>query len=241
MKKLRCITIDDEPLALDLIAGYIEKTPFLELSGKFENPLEALEFLNNNSIDLIFLDIQMPDIKGTELAHSLEKDIKIIFTTAYKDYAFEGFELDAMDYLQKPISYVRFLKSSQKALNRINSENRSNENHENQNSDDYFFIKADYQVRKILFAEILYFEALKDYVKIYIKGENSPIVFHSTLKSLLTKIPAKLFMRVHRSYIINLNNVETIERNHVIFGKNRIPISEQYRESFGEFLKKGFL
>lgn len=240
MKKLRTVAVDDEPLALGLIAGYIEKTPFLELVAQFENPVEAYNFINSEKPDLVFLDIQMPDLKGTDLASALESGPMIIFTTAYKEYAFEGFELDAVAYLHKPVSYARFLKAASKAQNLQGIILEREEDIQFKVQDNFFFVKIDLQYRKIYYHDILYFEGLKDYIKMYVKGEKFPLVFHATLKSLVERLPVQ-FMRIHRSFIVNLDQIETVERNHLIYGNERIPISEQYRDSFSVFLKERFL
>jgi two-component system, LytTR family, response regulator LytT len=236
---INTIAIEDEPLALSLIKGYIEKTPFLNLVATFENPLEVLEFVSGESVDLIFLDIQMPDLKGTELARFLSKGLKIIFTTAYEKYALEGFKLDAVDYLLKPFSYEEFLIAAKKAQHIIELENRKIPDLEIRN--DFLFIKSDYKIRRINFDEIHYIEGLKDYVKVYLKTEKNPILTLSSLKALESKLPESKFMRVHRSFIVNLDSISIIERNRIVFGNLRIPITDQYKEKFQEFLDKNFL
>lgn len=243
MDKITCIALDDEPLALGLIVSYIEKTPFLELRGQFDNPLDAIEFLEDNSIQLLFLDIQMPDLTGVEFAHILDKNSRVIFTTAFDKYAIEGFKLEALDYLLKPISYEVFLKSANRAKNyfKLTSSSDLNTDEKVTSNDNYLFVKADYQVKRINYDEILYFEGLKDYVKLYTESSPNPIVFHSTMKSLEKKLPTNKFMRIHRSFIVELDKIKTIERDRIIFGKVRIPISKQYKEVFDEFIKKKFL
>ncbi|MPQ46921.1 response regulator [Marinifilum sp. N1E240] len=243
MKKITCIAVDDEPLALGLIVGYINKTPFLELCGQFDNPIDAMEFMEDHPVQLLFLDIQMPDLTGVEFARILEKNSKIIFTTAFDKYAVEGFKLEALDYLLKPISYEVFLNSAKRAkkhFQSIFSANLDIEKDIDVNSD-YLFVRADYQVKRVNFNEILYIEGLKDYVKLYLDTSAKPIVFHSTMKSVETKLPKDHFMRIHRSYIVNLEKIKTIERNRILFGSERIPISKQYKEVFDEFVKKKFL
>lgn len=243
MNKISCIAVDDEPLALGLIVSYIQKTPFLELKNSFDNPIDAMEYLEDHQVQLLFLDIQMPDLTGVEFARSLENDSRVIFTTAYDKYALDGFKLEALDYLLKPISYEVFLKSAHRAKKGFKSQGPSiNENNnEAPESEDYIFIKADYQVKRIDYADILYFEGLKDYVKLYLQSSDTPIVFHSTMKALETKLSPDRFMRIHRSYIVNLDKIKTIERDRILFGKERIPISKQYKESFDDFVKKKFL
>ena len=241
MNKITCIAIDDEPLALGLIVGYIEKTPFLELSGQFDNPLDAMEFMEKTPAQLLFLDIQMPDLVGTDFARILDKRSKVIFTTAYDKYAVEGFKLEALDYLLKPISYEIFLTSAQRAKKHFELVLKSESDSSIKTDEEYLFIKVDYQIKKIRYSDILYFEGLKDYVQLYLKSTKTPLIFHATMKSIEAKLPATKFMRVHRSYIVNLDKISTIERSHIIFGHIRIPVSEQCKEAFNEFVRKRFL
>ncbi len=237
---IRTIAIDDEPLALQLVAGYISKTPFLELAGTFDNPLTAIEFLDKEQIDLVFLDIQMPDLTGTALARNLAGGPKIVFTTAFEKYAIEGFKLDAVDYLLKPFDYEEFLAAAQKAKRLVELEQKSETT--TINSDNRFlFLKSDYKIRRINFDDIIYIESLKDYVKVYLKNEQKAILSLTTLKAIESKLPESIFMRVHRSYIVNLNQVHTIDRYRIVFGSVYIPIGEQYKEKFQEFVDKNFL
>ncbi|MGD9202605.1 MAG: LytTR family DNA-binding domain-containing protein [Chitinispirillia bacterium] len=243
MKKITCIAIDDEPLALELMAGYIKKTPFLVLCGQFDNPIDAMEFLEKNQIQLLFLDIQMPDLTGIDFGHIVDNKCKVIFTTAYEKYAVEGFKLDALDYLLKPISYEIFLKSANRAkkyFDLIESAGTP-DNSSIKSNNDYLFIKADYQLKRYDYNDILYFEGLKDYVKLHLASSKMPAVFHATMKSIEAKLPSDRFMRIHRSYIVNLEKIKTIERSRIIFGRESIPISEQYKHTFDEFVKNKFL
>jgi two-component system, LytTR family, response regulator LytT len=233
------IAIDDEPLALQLVAGYIEKTPGLNLIGKFDNPLDAMEYMVNEPVDLIFIDIQMPDLTGIEFTRALTKGPKVIFTTAYEKYALEGFRLDVVDYLLKPFSYDEFLKSVQKAIRLIRLE-KTSMNQVEANSE-YLFLKSEYKIKRINFNDILYVEGLKDYIKVYTRIEPKPILSLTSLKVLESKLPETTFMRVHRSFIVNLEKIDTIERSRIVFGKVYIPISDQYKEKFQEFLNKNFL
>jgi two-component system, LytTR family, response regulator LytT len=234
------IAIDDEPLALQLVAGYIEKTPGLNLAGKFDNPLDAIEFMNKENVDLIFVDIQMPDLTGIEFTKALLKGPKVIFTTAYEKYAIEGFRLDVVDYLLKPFSYDEFLKASQKAMNLIRLESKAEPTQIEANNE-FLFLKSEYKIRRINFHDILYIEGLKDYVKVYTHNDPKPILSLTSLKQLEIKLPETLFMRVHRSFIVNLGKIETIERSRIVFGKVYIPISDQFKDKFQEFLNKNFL
>jgi two-component system, LytTR family, response regulator LytT len=237
---INTIAIDDEPLALQLVAGYIEKTPGLDLMGKFDNPLDALEFMNKESVDLIFIDIQMPDLTGIEFTKALTKGPKVIFTTAYEKYALEGFRLDVVDYLLKPFSYDEFLKASQKAMNLIRLEKKTEPAQIEANSE-FLFLKSEYKIRRINFHDILYVEGLKDYVKVYTQNDPKPILSLTSLKQLESKLPESLFMRVHRSFIVNLEKIDTIERSRIVFGKVYIPISDQFKDKFQDFLNKNFL
>ena len=237
--KLRTIAIDDEPLALRLVSDYVSKTPFLELVGSFDNPLDAIDFLSSQSADLIFVDIQMPDLTGIEFARSLEDAPKIIFTTAYEKYALEGFKLNAIDYLLKPFSYEEFLKAAGKARKQVELEASVLPTIEANNQ--FLFLKSEYKIRRINFNDILYIEGLKDYIKVYVSGEDKPVLSLNSIKSLEQKLPEEKFMRVHRSFIVNLDKIDTIERSRIIFGKVYIPVSDQYKDKFQEYLDQNFL
>lgn len=236
---IHTIAIDDEPLALNLITGYIQKTPFLQFEGGFDNPLSAMEFQENNPVDLVFLDIQMPDLLGTDFARMLLNGPKVIFATAFQKFAIEGFKLDAVDYLLKPFGYEEFLTAALKAKKLNELENLKITSVET--NEQFLFIKSEYKIRRINFADILYIEGMKDYVKIYLKNEASPILSINSLKTLEAKLPVSDFMRVHRSYIVNLNRIDTIERFRIVFNKVYIPVSEQYKDVFQKFLNENFL
>lgn len=236
---IRTIAIDDEPLALKLVNGYIAKTPFLELLAAFDNPLDAIEYLKDNPAELIFLDIQMPDLSGIEFTRILENRPKIIFTTAYEKYALEGFKLEAVDYLLKPFSYEEFLTAAKKVQKLIGLEQKAA--HQVEVNNEFLFLKSEYKIRRINFNEIEYIEGLKDYVKVYLHNGPKPILSLNSLKSLEAKLPSEKFMRVHRSFIVNLDKIHTIERSRIVFGKTYIPVGEQYKEKFQEFLNKNFL
>jgi DNA-binding LytR/AlgR family response regulator len=236
---MKTIAIDDEPLALKLVVDYVNKTPYLELVGAFDNPLDAVEFLANQDAELIFVDIQMPDLTGIEFIRSLEEEHKIIFTTAYEKYAVEGFKLNAVDYLLKPFSYEEFLKAAGKARKLAEMEASATPTIEANNQ--FLFLKSEYKIRRINFNDILYIEGLKDYIKVFTAGEDKPLLSLNSIKSLEQKLPEEKFMRVHRSYIVNLDKIETIERSRIVFGKVYIPVSDQYKDKFQEFLDKNFL
>lgn len=233
------VAIDDEPLALELIVDYITKTPDLKLSGKFENPVEAARFINNNTVDLVFTDVQMPGLTGIEFTRSMIDGPVIIFTTAFEKYALQGFRLDIADYLLKPFTYEEFLTSVNKAERMLKTAKSSGEGILSNN--EFLFLKSDYKVKRINFNDILYIEGLKEYVKVYIHSASNPILSLCSLKSLEIKLPVDRFMRVHRSFIVNLEKIETIERSRIVFGKKYIPVGDQYKEKFQGFLDKNFL
>lgn len=230
--KLRCIIIDDEPLAVNLLKTYAEQTPFLELVSTFNSALPVLSFIREESIQLIFLDINMPKINGLEFSKMLSSEIKVVFTTAYDQYAIDGFKLNALDYLLKPISYPDFLNAAQRALDwfagRLTKDIKKDTTS--------IFVKSGYQVKKIDVNAILYIENQKDYVLFYLENEEEPISSLMTLQSLEEKLPQHSFIRTHRSFIVNLNKISLVERNTIIFGKKYIPISETYRDRFQQFL-----
>jgi DNA-binding LytR/AlgR family response regulator len=237
--KLKTIAIDDEPLAIALLTDYITKTPFLELAGTFDNPLDAIDFLHHQPVDLILVDIQMPDLTGIEFVRTLESAPKVIFTTAYAQYAIDGFKLNATDYLLKPFGYEEFLKAVQKAYKLAGLENSATTTVEANNQ--FLFLKSEYKIRRINFNDILYIEGLKDYIKVFIKGEPKPILSLSSVKAIESKLPQEKFMRVHRSFIVNLEQIDVIDRSRIVFGKEYIPVSDQYKEKFQAYLDQNFL
>lgn len=236
---INVIAIDDEPLALQLVTGYIEKTPSLKLIGSFDNPVDASDFLRDNHVDIIFLDIQMPDLSGIEFSRIIGKGPKIIFTTAFEKYAIEGYKLEVVDYLLKPFSYEEFLAAVNKAVRLIKLEDKALQKVEA--NDEFLFLKSDYKIKRINFNDILFIEGLKDYVKVHIQNNPRPLLSLSTLKQIETKLPAGKFMRVHRSFIVNLDKIDTIERSRIVFGKTYIPVSDQYKDKFQEYLNRNFL
>jgi two-component system, LytTR family, response regulator LytT len=233
------IAIDDEPLALQLVTGYIRKTPGLKLIGEFDNPLDAADFLTDAGVDLIFIDIQMPDLSGIEFTRLIEKGPKIIFTTAFEKYALEGYRLEIVDYLLKPFSYEEFLTAVHKVQKILKLEQTAPARVDVNNQ--FLFLKSDYKIKRINFNDILYIEGLKDYVKVFTQNVAKPVLSLTSLKLLESKLPADKFMRVHRSFIVNLEKIDTIERSRIVFGKEYIPVSDQYKEKFQEFLDKNFL
>lgn len=237
---MKCIIVDDEPLAQDLVEDFVSRIPFLELLGKFTSAFDALTFLQENRIDLIFLDIQMPHLTGIEFVKSLDYRPQIIFTTAYPNFALEGFDLGVVDYLVKPIEYSRFLKAVNKACgHRYSNTSRdiAEKNFEKNASDpEYMLIKVEYSTVKINFNSILYIEGLKDYIKIY-NGQR-PILTKSTLKNVEEKLPANEFIRVHKSFIVALSKIESIENNRILIANQRIPVGNLYKDSFQDIINK---
>lgn len=228
MKRIKCIVVDDEPLAVSLLGSYIEKIPFFELIFSTENPIEALEYIRKNEADLIFLDIQMPELSGINFMKIVGDKLKYILTTAYSEYALEGYEHNVIDYLLKPISFDRFQKSALKAQERFPTNETS--------ANSYFFVKSSGQQHKINFDEILYIESIKDYVNI--KTDNQEYIVLDTLKSLENQLPEN-FARVHKSFILNLDKIEKIDVRNVFLNSGKeIPIGETYKSEFFQKLKK---
>jgi DNA-binding LytR/AlgR family response regulator len=231
--QLRCIAIDDESLALDLVEDNIAKVPFLKLEARCRNAFEAIEYLQNNPVDLIFLDIQMPGLTGVQFLEGLTQKPMVIFVTAYQQYALDGFNLDVIDYVLKPISFERFLKASHKALDFFKSKLALQGNTPKIDTKvDYIFIHADYSLMKIMFEDILYIEGLKDYIKIHVRNQKYPIVCRMTMKLISEKLPSDEFLRIHKSYIVSLKKIESIRNQKVKIGENHIPLSDSYSEQF---------
>lgn len=228
---LNCWIVDDEPLALSLLESYVNKTAFLRLTGKYSNALSAMKQIAEEKVDLLFLDIQMPEINGMEFARTISHRTRVIFTTAFSQYALEGYKVSALDYLLKPFSFDEFLAAARKALEwfeMIESKPVAETVHENIG----IFVKSEYQLLHVLYEDIIYIEGLKDYVKIYTENEQRPILSLMSLKLLEEELPADRFMRVHRSYIIHKNKISSVNKNRIVIGKKQIPIGETYRKNF---------
>lgn len=228
---LNCAIIDDEPLAAELMASYIRETPTLNLIGCYNSAIAAIKDLREAPADLLFLDIQMPELSGTEFAKILPKKTKIVFTTAFSQYAIEGYKVNAIDYLLKPISYEDFLFSVNKALEMKESEASEHE----QLNDRTIFIKSDYKLVRIKLDDILYVEGLKDYVRIYL-SDGKRIMSLMNLKRLESYLPYPEFMRTHRSYIVHMSEITIIDRFRIVFGDNYIPISDSYKDEVQDYL-----
>ena len=247
---INCIAVDDEPIALNLIASYIAQTPFLKLTAKCLSAVEALKVIHTEpDIQLIFLDIRMADLSGMELAKILEaslrrKSLRVIFTTAYDQYALESYQVDALDYLLKPFNFVDFSRAAAKALDYFDGLEHGGGNvvvpvnKVDLPQKDYIYLKVEYQVVKIDLNDILYIEGLKDYVKVYLTNEPKPILSLSSLKALEEKLPADKFLRLHRSFIVSLNQIKAVTKNAVQIRETTIYVSEQYKEIFSKFQSK---
>lgn len=238
---LSCVIIDDEPLAVSLLESYVHKTPFLDLKSTYNSAINALPDLSTTPVDLLFLDIQMPELNGMEFSRMLPESTRIIFTTAFGQYALDSYKVSALDYLLKPISYPDFLKSAQKALQwfEIISQHKDVPQQDpGAPEPESIFIKADRKLVQIDLNKILYIEGLKDYVKIIVDDQPRPILSLMTMKSMEALLPASRFIRVHRSFIVQPERIKVIERNRIVFGKEYIPISDNYKEKFMEFISR---
>jgi two-component system LytT family response regulator len=233
---MKCVIIDDEPLAVELLVEFVGRVDSLELVTTFTNAIDAISIINQSNIDLIFLDIEMPHFSGIDFINAIEKKPLIIFTTAYSDYAVEGFNLGAVDYLVKPIPFNRFLKSVLRAQQIFNPQNTPAGNpiiSIPEIEHDFMFVRAEYENVKLNFEDILYIEGLKDYVKIYTTDNKYTLTLISLIK-LENLLSSKGFARIHRSYIINIKHVKSIQKNKVLIAEKRIPISESYKTAFFE-------
>ncbi|HBB07555.1 MAG TPA: DNA-binding response regulator [Bacteroides sp.] len=233
---LSCAIVDDEPLALDLLETYVEKTPFLQIKGKYASAVEAMKGLQEQPVDLLFLDIQMPELDGLEFSHMVIPETRIIFTTAFEQYALDSYRVNALDYLLKPISYRDFLEASNKALQWFELKNAADGTVDSAGDDEYIYVKSEYKLIQISLKDILYIEGLKDYVKIYVETEARPIMSLMSLKSLEERLPTSRFLRVHRSYIVQKSKIRLIDRGRIVFGKEYIPISDSYKQDLQTYL-----
>ncbi|MDX2302937.1 MAG: LytTR family DNA-binding domain-containing protein [Microscillaceae bacterium] len=235
---LHCIAIDDEPLALNLIQKFVSRIPYLKLQGLFEGAYEALNLLKQEQIDLIFLDVNMPDINGVQFLRNLNHPPMVIFTTAYDKYALDGYELNALDYLLKPFSFDRFLKAVDKAYSfkALKEANKpvlptTAEAPKSDNSE-YIFVKSEHNLVKIRLSEILYIESLKDYVKIFLEGKRHPLLTLHNLKSIFQLLDPNQFIRVHRSFIVSIDKIDAVRKKRILICEREIPLGELYLEDF---------
>ncbi|MFA6946142.1 MAG: LytTR family DNA-binding domain-containing protein [Pedobacter sp.] len=227
---IRCLVVDDEPLALDILEDYISKVPFLTLVKTTTSAIEGLSLVQSDAIDLVFLDVQMPELTGIQFLKIINGKCDVILTTAYSQYALDGYELDVVDYLLKPIAFDRFYKAAQKVLQNNNNHSPAPELLAAQGSHDFIFVKTEHKIQKIYLDDILYIEGLKDYISIFTKTER--IITLQNMKKMEESLPAKSFVRVHKSYIIALGKIESIERSRIQIGDKIIPIGDTYREYF---------
>lgn len=229
---LNCAIVDDEPLALNLMESYVSKTPFLNLAGKYSSAVQAMKELPGEHIDLLFLDIQMPELNGLEYSKMVSPETRIVFTTAFEQYAIDGYRVNALDYLLKPVSYADFLQAANKAVQWFELL------HQPQEEITSIFVKSDYKLIQIPLSNILYIEGLKDYIKIYEENSSKPILSLMSMKAIEELLPSSRFMRVHRSYIVQKNKIRVIDRGRIVFGKTYIPVSDSYKQAFQDYLDK---
>lgn len=235
--KLTCALVDDEPWAVKLLETYVERTSFLELRGTFSSAVAAAGALGSAPVDLLFLDIQMPDLDGLEFSRMLPPSSRVVFTTAFSQYAVDGFRVNALDYLLKPISYADFLNAANKAqewFSRCAVE-------EEPDKADSFFVKSDYRLVRVQFDDVLYVEGLKDYVKICLASVRKPILALTAMRTVEQYLPASKFMRVHRSFIVNMDKVDVLDRGQIVFGEKRIPVSDSYKEAVQAYVNERLL
>ena len=227
---INCAIIDDEPLAAGLLKSYAEKTPFLHLVGTYGSALEAMKHLRENPVQLLFLDIQMPELSGIEFAKVLPSETKIVFTTAFQQYAIEGYKVSAIDYLLKPISYDDFLRASKKAFDMLSTMQKQ----QTYAQDRFMFVKSDYKLLRVALDDILYIEGLKDYVRIYL-ADGQKIMSLMNMKKLEDYLPRPEFLRTHRSYIVHMTRVHSVDRFRIVFGDQYIPISDSYKDDIQQY------
>ena len=241
MSKLSCIIVDDEPLAVKLLESYVAKTSQLQLEHSFTDSVEALAWLKDHPVNLVFMDIQMPDMNGMELSHMLPEGTKVIFTTAFKEYAFESYEVSALDFLLKPIRYNKFIAAVEKAEQWFSHSQPDNTPlttylsplTTNKTS---MFIRVDGELRQVSFDQIVYVEGMKDYVRFHIEGERIPLTTHMTMKTVEDSLPTDTFMRINRSYIVRLDKIRTVDRNMCVYiGDEIIRVTEAYRDAFERY------
>lgn len=235
MRPLTCMIVDDEPLAVRLLESYVEKTPDLQLLAAYTDSITAINAVREQKPDVLFLDIQMPNIDGMELAHSLPTETRVIFTTAFKEYAFESYEVNALDFLLKPIRYNKFLNAVEKARKQIPTQKETIPSSTQQNT---VFIRVDGEWRNVVIDKITYVSCIKDYVMFYLDNEPKPLITHLTMKAVEQMLPSEKFLRIHRSYIVAIDKINKIDRNDCVYiGKEIIHVPEGYQQIFNQFLE----
>ena len=238
---IRCLAIDDEPLALQQLTTYIQKVPFLELAAQCQSALEARKFLEQDTVDAIFCDINMPDLNGMDFIKSLQAPPLIVFTTAYSEYAVEGFKVNAVDYLLKPFGLDDFRRAANRIKERLENVSTNTQHPTPNTQPDTLFVKTDYRMVKINIPDIRYIEGMSEYLKIYLEGEEKPIITLLSMKKIETRLPEN-FMRIHRSYIVNLHKIQEVNKNRIIMdAETFLPIGDMYKESFQQYLDSNFL
>ena len=243
---IKCIIVDDEPLAVKQLESYVKKSPYLTCVGACYSATEAVEAIEAGGVDAMFVDINMPDMSGVELVRSLENVPLVVFTTAYSEYAIEGFRLDAVDYLLKPIAFEDFLKASNKLYELYCMRNGVKTSAVAENEDrvqqDCLFVKSDYRVLRVPIDSIKYIESMSEYVRIYVEGNPKPIISLLSMKKIEENLPSSLFMRVHRSYLVNLNKVKEVSRMRIVYDNDvYVPIGEMYKDNFFNYIEKFFV
>ena len=234
---LICAIVDDEPLALELLKSYVEKTSFLRLVGKYSSAVQAMtEIPLHEEVHVLFLDIQMPELNGLEFSHMVNPETRIIFTTAFGQYALDSYKVNALDYLLKPVSYAEFLQSVNKAVQWYELKQKADNGTEADEGDDCIYVKSDYKLVQIALDRILYIEGLKDYIKIHVENEPKAILSLISMKAMEEKLPSNRFIRVHRSFIVQKSKIKVIDRGRIVFGKEYIPVSDSYKQELQTYL-----
>jgi len=234
---LRCLAIDDEPLALELLEDNISQVPYLKLEGKCSNAFEALKFLQEQTVDLIFLDIQMPGLTGLQFIQSLTQRPMIILITAYEKFALEGFNLDVIDYLVKPVPLDRFIKACNKAWELYNLRLKKTENSSSVEPE-FFFVNVEYSLLKVEFADIQWIEGLKDYIRIHLKNSSKPVITRMSMKAIEEELPSSRFIRVHKSFIVSVSAITSVRKNSIFIGVEEIPIGDNYKDAVNMIINK---
>lgn len=239
---LRCALVDDEPLALSLLESYVRKTDSLELCGSYSSAIQAMKSLPEHPVDLLFLDIQMPELNGLEFSRMVSDNTRIIFTTAFEQYAIDGYRVNALDYLLKPISYNDFIEAVNKALQWFELRKKAETPDSVQTSlptdSNHIYVKSDYKIVQIKLDKILYIEGLKDYIKIYTEDNPRPILSLTSMKTMEEKLPSNRFIRVHRSYIVQKQKIKIIDKGRIVFGKEYIPVSDSYKQELQNYVNE---
>jgi len=234
---LRCLAIDDEPLALELLEDNISQVPYLKLEGRCSNAFEALKFLQEQTVDLIFLDIQMPGLTGLQFIQSLTQRPMVILITAYEKFALEGFNLDVIDYLVKPVPLDRFIKACNKAWELYNLRLKKTEN-SSSIEPEFLFVNVEYSLLKVEFADIQWIEGLKDYIRIHLKNSSKPVITRMSMKAIEEELPSSRFIRVHKSFIVSVSAITSVRKNSIFIGVEEIPIGDNYKDAVNMIINK---